>query len=974
MGTISPSSKDCASIAEEVLVPAGIARRLLELDGEEAHRSFIERHRYRFDDALLAYLKEEADRYSMVDPHASLRLADALVAAGEVAASPGGQALGLLARGNALGCLGRYREAVAALDEAGEAFLARGDEVGWARTRLWWVVASHRLGVANAALPVAGRARAILLRHGERLRAATLDSNTAWVCSELGRYEQALALYQRAQEGYESLGAAAAAQVAWVKTNTGILLTYLGDFQIALRLHEEARQVYLRRGDTVMALRQEQNIAFVHAGQGYYTRALRGYGTAYEGFERANLPVDAAWVALNMVECQLSLNRNAEALDLTEETVERFERHGTPTEAAKARFYAALARARQGDHERALQLLDEAARVFAGAGLVGHLALTTLQRATLHLDDGRWGTALEEAGDAAALFVAHGQPIRRAQADLVRARAALALGDGDLAAQLAGATLGISRDRDVRWLAPDAHHVLGRVAQQRGRHWEALDNYEAAVTRIEQVQRSLAIELCCDFLADKLSIYQDAIDTSLRLAQPRLAFAYLERAKSRTLVDFLANNLDVGIRGRRAGDRALLDELARLREEHNWLYNRRYGYGLADRAEPTGVANEDELRGALRDLERRSARILERLALERTEGLDIAIRPGDSEEFQPPDLPAGTVLLEYYFRADGGAVFVASAGELAVVPLVARPGEIRTLLDRWHLNLETTAQAYLREAVPSGLHRNARSLLEALHRALLTPIEPHLRECERLIVVPYGATHTVPFHALHDGVRHLVERVEVVYAPSCRLRRLCTERPRRQGRSTLLIAYTDGGRLPAALEEAQAIATLLPAETYLEHNATRAAFTAAAPRHSVLHLATHGAARLDNPAFAHLKLADGQLTPADILNTDLHGALVVLSACETGRAVAMGGDEVVGLGRSFLHAGATTLVQSLWCVEDGSTARLMGDFYRALSAGRAAGGALREAQLAALGAANGHPLYWAPFQLLGDGGPLVMSA
>ncbi len=95
-----------------------------------------------------------------------------------------------------------------------------------------------------------------------------------------------------------------------------------------------------------------------------------------------------------------------------------------------------------------------------------------------------------------------------------------------------------------------------------------------------------------------------------------------------------------------------------------------------------------------------------------------------------------------------------------------------------------------------------------------------------------------------------------------------------------------------------------------------------------MHLAAHGEARLDNPTFAHLQLADGQLTTADVFNLALDGALVTLSACETGRSVVTGGDELIGLARGFLYAGAATLVQSLWRVEDGSTARLMERFYR----------------------------------------------
>jgi CHAT domain-containing protein len=135
----------------------------------------------------------------------------------------------------------------------------------------------------------------------------------------------------------------------------------------------------------------------------------------------------------------------------------------------------------------------------------------------------------------------------------------------------------------------------------------------------------------------------------------------------------------------------------------------------------------------------------------------------------------------------------------------------------------------------------------------------------------------------------------------------------------------------------------------------------------VVHLAAHGEARLDNPAFAHVALADGQLGMPDIVNIRLDGALVTLSACETGRNAVVGGDELVGLSRGFLFAGASTLIQSLWRVDDRSTTSQMEDFYTALRQAKTPGTALRDAQRRSLEVAP-HPYVWAPFQVVGYGG------
>ena len=274
------------------------------------------------------------------------------------------------------------------------------------------------------------------------------------------------------------------------------------------------------------------------------------------------------------------------------------------------------------------------------------------------------------------------------------------------------------------------------------------------------------------------------------------------------------------------------------------------------------------------------------------------------------------------------------------MPLPGGQREAGRLLHLWQMNLESTARALQAGTAVEGLARNARGVLRSLYRLLLEPVAAALDGRRALVqVIPHGPTHAVPWHALFDGQRHLLERMEVVTCPSSALLRLCAGRQPSPGAAPRTAPWSSptatAGGCRQVMEEARAVAQLFPGERYLEGEATEAAIVDAAPRHGIIHLAAHGEARLDNPAFAHLQLADGQLTTADVFNLNLDGALVTLSACETGRSVVTGGDELIGLARGFLFAGASTLVQSLWRVEDGSTARLMERFYRALRDGHA---------------------------------------
>ena len=154
-------------------------------------------------------------------------------------------------------------------------------------------------------------------------------------------------------------------------------------------------------------------------------------------------------------------------------------------------------------------------------------------------------------------------------------------------------------------------------------------------------------------------------------------------------------------------------------------------------------------------------------------------------------------------------------------------------------------------------------------------------------------------------------------------------------------------------------------ETLTDEGATLDALNALAPNCDILHLACHGLFRADNPMFSAVKLQDGWLTAADVMQLNLKDMMVTLSACESGRGTVLQGDEVVGLPRAFLGAGASSVVVSLWLVQDETTQTLMTHWYRQLLERMSRAAALRTAQQA-LREMFPHPYYWAPFILIGQ--------
>jgi CHAT domain-containing protein len=343
-----------------------------------------------------------------------------------------------------------------------------------------------------------------------------------------------------------------------------------------------------------------------------------------------------------------------------------------------------------------------------------------------------------------------------------------------------------------------------------------------------------------------------------------------------------------------------------------------------------------------------------------------------------PYLDEETLLLEYFIARGEVLAFSVTRSDIVCHRHLATLSRLSRTMSLLHFNLGRISPLLLaRGEALENEAANLRDLLAQLYTALVYPITGRLNAFKHLIIVPHGLLHYLPFHALFDGERYLLEQREVSYMPSSSLLRLTH---RREGgglrtASALVVGHSLNGALPHALAEARRVAGRLPASTsLLEGEATRSNLEARARTAGIIHLATHGEFRIDAPLFSTLYLADGPLTATDVFNLELDASLVTLSACQSGVSGIGAGDELVGFSRAFLYAGTASLLMSLWRVEDQATASMMDRFYEGLLQGQRKPAALRQAQLALLsgdeGEAYRHPFFWAPFFLIGDRGEL----
>jgi CHAT domain-containing protein len=266
---------------------------------------------------------------------------------------------------------------------------------------------------------------------------------------------------------------------------------------------------------------------------------------------------------------------------------------------------------------------------------------------------------------------------------------------------------------------------------------------------------------------------------------------------------------------------------------------------------------------------------------------------------------------------------------------------------------------------------------DKLYALLIAPLG--LRAEDRLIIVPHGALHYLPFQALHGPDGFLIQRHAIALEPSASVAVQLASRELKVasnlvafGNPTIAPAYA----LPGAEAEVRGIAPLFARqEVFLQSSATRVSFRDNAPTGRVLHVATHAEADTIDPLHSRILLApatqpaDGpdSLLAKDIYNLKLNNvSLVTLSACETGLGRIARGDEILGFTRAFFYAGATSLIVSMWPVADESSALTMRTFYAQLADGHEAIDAMRTAQLAVMQNSRfAHPFFWAPFDLMG---------
>jgi CHAT domain-containing protein len=827
----------------------------------------------------------------------------------------------------------------------------------------------------------------------------------------LAEYPDALASYRKALDLWTSAGDRRNA--ARALNNIGsVHLNAHSDFDEALRYYEQALQIFEEVGDRRLAVLVTNNIGFVHNRRGEYPQALEYCTRALNMGEALGDRIQMAGSLNCLAEVHRGRGSYAHALDLYHRTLKLSQELGYKWQALETSMNIGLVHFAQGDYRLAIDAYKRGLRLNKEMGGTTNVAegLQSIGAAAWRLGERRRAEAnyraslrvsereghramvaanLHDLGRMALEAGRHAEAgrlltraleVREALKDQYGTAEALnGLASLRLLAGRPGQALDLTRRSaeiartfefpELRWeaetLSGVAHRRLGQTDAARKSFHQAVEVIDGL--RLQVVGRAQGRER---FFESKLSPYHEVITLAMADGSATEALEMAERSKARALADLVqgghADITGAMSDGERREEALLRAALVSVNQKVQ-----------AERLRETPDA------GRLASLE--AERLLKRSAYETFQAAvyakhpDLRVKRGGAAPFRFADADAlvpdaSVALLEYAVTEEATYLFVLARDQgppkLHSYTLGTGRRSLSPLARRLRERLAARDLAYAEDA-------------RRLYDLLLAPARVALQGKTHLVVIPDGPLWEVPFQALQDAsVRYVLESAAVSYAPSLTVLRETLRRPASGNRRTLLAmgkADSDLGPLPEAERQVRLIGALYGSDrssTYLGVEAREDRFKEEAPRHTVLHLATHGVLEESNPLYSHVVLSpgpagspeDGLLEAWEMLDLKLDADLVVLSACETGRGRIAPGEGIVGTMWAFFVAGSRALLVSQWKVESASTTELMTGFHRRL-AGAGGGKAeyLRQASLEVLRTPRyAHPFYWAGFVLVGD--------
>ncbi len=927
-----------------------LARQLVYAANETARRSLTASYPKLIDHKLAIEIKKICYNAWAVEPIKAQKAAEAIKFLDKVTKSPEISATALWVRGISEITKGKFASAASLLSKGAAILSDLGRPIDSAQAQVAQLLALAMSGRYDEAIATGQNALRIFSAAGDELAAGKIEMNLSNILSRQTLHRDAEKFCKSANRRFQKCG-----EKMWqAMAENGLANTYteLNEFSKAATFFQRALETARSQKMTVTEAEIEASLGNLALLRGKYSDALRLLESSRQKYEGLGIEHQSAIADLEIADIYSELSLHFEAVEIYSRLGPVFKKLKLRPEEARMRSNYARSLACLNEARTALNELGKALRLFTIEKNRSGQVAVLLARAELELQQSKFKAALATLNRALDLIRSDENPRHLITLRILEGTALRCTGDHMAAVDKLTDAVKLARKHQQPSSIQSALNELGTTYAAAGDTTKARRCFESSITVLENLRVSLsADEFSMSFLGSRLDSFNGLARILLSKRQVAGAFQIVERARSRSLLD------DLEGRGKLTPIPKHLQEKERLiRAELDFFYKK-----LARSPEQQLVSIRSDIHRTEKTLGNVSRQIKSL----------VSVVPGSSDErgkqgieHLQKELSSSRNLIEFIDLDGDLSAFVVNGKTINIVHGLGSISEVNEHLDDLHFQFGSmrygdASMARFAEQIKARTNKVLRRLFDQL----IAPLLPFIVGNE-LTIVPVGVLNFVPFHALYNGSDHLLERVLVDLAPSAAIWLKLRERKRKPIRRPMLMAYADE-TIPLVDSEVATLKDILPSGvSFTGEEATVAAFYENSAGKDLIHLACHGQFRPDNPMFSSLYLADGRITARDISSMRLSAGLVVLSACETGRNKIYAGDEVLGLARGFLSAGTSSIIVSLWNVNDAATSEMMRSLYANMIQGSSPGQALRQAQIDMI-KTGAHPYLWAPFINIG---------
>jgi CHAT domain-containing protein len=913
----------------------------------------------------------------------AFELGQLVIAIGEWCKKASFAALGYMLCGDVRNREFRYREASQFLAHAAELFLSVNDRFGWARTiigQLLCAVEVENVPEVEATFDVA---MDIFKAKEDYTRQVSLYHNLAYMYRRKGEFERSKEILMDSLKFIKATPEIDRRAIPITYLNLGLVYQAFGEIRTALRCYRCAQRCAKLLDFQATERAAQESIAEVQRASGQYRIALQNITRLlYE--MRSDDPTTRVYSLLIALYCYLDLNANVQV-----EKLARVLLNEQLPDLLQPLVLVALAKAQtlQGEYNLASAHFEDALQRYLQKGLNLHANRVWLAWARAMVDQADQEIDLQTAQTALEFFTHKKLLVEIGQTYLLMARAYLKRGESELLMQYAQAALDLASATEIPLHRYEALTLLGHAHLLQNEAGLAETHFLAATAVIDAVQHEFTVSVRPGFLEDKGEAFHALVALYLAQEQPEKAFEAIEHARAQIFMNHLLERDALPFHTDEQ-TQPFLDQLAQLRP----LYRTYMDTALsttdskseADRQQ--ALSNAQRVRDQIADLIRalemlnKGAEAVHVHKAKLLSDLQSRIQPGALLVFY---YDSGTEMHAFTLGSSGPVTWQRLGSSMEIKALIH---DLDMYANRAIQRMRSVPQSENAMALLKHPYLNDKRLLnpfkktgEALYNFLLRPLEHALNSAQRLLIVPYGHLHFLPYHLLHRGEGgYLIQTHEVAILPTASL---LMQPPPRKAPGALVLYDDWNGQLKHADKDAQHIRELVGGESQEARHCAWERVIAEAS-YQTLHVIAHGSFDREYPELSFIQLGDRQWMLSDLLRQRLPYELVVLTSCESGQlklrelaARVAVGDDLIGLGRTFLYAGAGALLASRWLIGDGLTLPLLESFYTHLQKGVPKAAAWREAQIGLLRELPDlHPVFWGTFQFFGSTEPFSQFA